>query len=52
MIFILNAMMIMFGYLMELVNQHTEMTNWFPYILGCISGDPLGLYSMPTSLLP
>ena len=38
MIFILNAMMIMFGYLMELVNQHTEKTNWFPYILGCISG--------------
>jgi hypothetical protein len=38
MIFILNAMMIMFGYLMELVNQHTEKTNWLPYILGCISG--------------
>ena len=38
MIFILNAMMIMFGYLMELVNQHTEKTKWFPYILGCISG--------------
>jgi uncharacterized membrane protein len=38
MIFVLNAMMIMFGYLMELVNQKTEKTNWFPFILGCISG--------------
>jgi len=38
MIFILNAMMIMFGYLMEYVNQYTEKTHWFPYILGCISG--------------
>ena len=38
MIFVLNAMMIMFGYLMELVNQHTEKTNWVSYILGCISG--------------
>ena len=37
-IFILNAMMIMFGYSMEYVNQYTEKTNWFPYILGCISG--------------
>jgi len=38
MIFVLNAMMIMFGYLMELVNQKTEKTNWSPFILGCISG--------------
>ncbi len=38
MIFILNAMMIMFGYLMEFVNQYTEKTNWIPYVLGCISG--------------
>jgi len=38
MIFILNAMMIMFGYLMELMNQTTERTNWSPFILGCISG--------------
>ena len=38
MIFILNAMMIMFGYLMELLNQHTEKTNWMPFVLGCISG--------------
>jgi len=38
MIFVLNAMMIMFGYLMELLNQHTEKTDWSPYIFGCISG--------------
>jgi hypothetical protein len=38
MIVVLNAMMIMFGYLMEVVNQHTEKTVWSPFILGCISG--------------
>ncbi|MEM2912389.1 MAG: heliorhodopsin HeR [Candidatus Bathyarchaeia archaeon] len=38
MIFVLNAMMIMFGYLMEIVNQTTEKTVWSPFILGCISG--------------
>ena len=38
MIFILNAMMIMFGYLMEIINQATEKTVWSPFILGCISG--------------
>ena len=38
MIFVLNAMMIMFGYLMELLNQKTEKTNWSPFILGTISG--------------
>jgi len=38
MIFGLNAMMIMFGYLMELINQKTEKTNWSSFILGCISG--------------
>ena len=38
MIFILNAMMIMFGYMMEMVNQKTEKTKWSPFILGCISG--------------
>ncbi|MDH5449217.1 MAG: heliorhodopsin HeR, partial [Candidatus Bathyarchaeota archaeon] len=37
MIFVLNAMMIMFGYLMELINQKTEKTNWTSFILGCIS---------------
>ena len=38
MIFVLNAMMIMFGFLMELVNQKTEKTNWSAFSLGCISG--------------
>ncbi|MHA2008760.1 MAG: heliorhodopsin HeR [Promethearchaeota archaeon] len=38
MIFVLNVMMIMFGYMMELVNQYTEKTNWKPFILGVISG--------------
>ena len=38
MIFVLNAMMIMFGYLMELVNQKTEKTNWSAFNLGCVSG--------------
>jgi hypothetical protein len=38
MIFVLNAMMIMFGYIMELLNQRTEKTNWSPFILGCVSG--------------
>jgi uncharacterized membrane protein len=38
MIFVLNAMMIMFGYLMELINQKTEKTNWSSFIMGCISG--------------
>lgn len=38
MIFLLNALMIMFGYLMELINQRTEKTNWSAFILGSISG--------------
>ena len=38
MFFVLNAMMIMFGYLMELINQKTEKTNWSSFLLGCISG--------------
>ena len=38
MFFVLNAMMIMFGYLMELMNQNTEKTNWSPFIFGCVSG--------------
>ena len=38
MIFVLNAMMIMFGYFMELVNQKTEKTSWSAFIVGCISG--------------
>ena len=38
MIVVLNAMMIMFGYLMEVLNQYTEKTNWSPFLLGCVSG--------------
>jgi len=38
MIVVLNAMMIMFGYLMEVLNQYTEKTKWSPFVLGCISG--------------
>jgi hypothetical protein len=38
MIFVLNAMMIMFGYLMEIINQRTEKTSWSAFLLGCISG--------------
>jgi hypothetical protein len=38
MILVLNAMMIIFGYLMEQINQKTEKTNWSAFILGCISG--------------
>ncbi|MEN3006964.1 MAG: heliorhodopsin HeR [Candidatus Methanosuratincola petrocarbonis] len=37
MIFVLNAMMIMFGYLMEKINQYTKKIDWSPYLLGCIS---------------
>ena len=38
MIFVLNAMMIMFGYLMEVINQKTEKTSWSAFIFGSISG--------------
>jgi hypothetical protein len=38
MIFVLNATMIMFGYLMEKINQYTEKTDWTPFALGCVSG--------------
>lgn len=38
MIFVLNTIMIMCGYLMELINQKTEKTNWSAFELGCISG--------------
>ncbi len=37
-IFSLNAMMILFGWIMELHNQKTEKTNWTSYIFGCIAG--------------
>lgn len=34
----LNAMMILFGWMMELHNQSTQKTNWTAYIFGCIAG--------------
>jgi hypothetical protein len=38
MIFVLNATMIIFGHLMELINQYTAKTDWTAFIAGCISG--------------
>ncbi len=38
MIFTLNALMIMFGYLMEQINQSSERTIWSPFVLGCVAG--------------
>ncbi len=37
-LFGLNAMMNLFGVLMELHNQTTEKTDWTAYIYGCIAG--------------
>lgn len=37
-IFALNAMMILFGYMMELHNQTTERINWTAFAFGCIAG--------------
>ncbi|MDQ6985931.1 MAG: heliorhodopsin HeR [Candidatus Dojkabacteria bacterium] len=34
----LNAMMILFGYVMELHNQTTEKTDWTSFVFGCIAG--------------
>ncbi|MFA6474710.1 MAG: heliorhodopsin HeR [Patescibacteria group bacterium] len=34
----LNAMMILFGWMMELHNQSTKKTDWTAYIFGCIAG--------------
>jgi hypothetical protein len=38
MIFTLNAMMILFGWMMELHNQTTIRTNWTAFWFGCIAG--------------
>ncbi len=38
MLFVLNASMIFFGWLMELYNQKTEVTKWSPFTFGCIAG--------------
>jgi hypothetical protein len=37
-IFALNAMMILFGYMMELHNQTTQRVDWTAFIFGCIAG--------------
>jgi hypothetical protein len=37
-IFTLNAMMILFGYMMELHNQTTQRTDWTSFVFGCIAG--------------
>jgi len=37
-IFFLNMMMILFGWMMELHNQTTAKTNWTSFIFGCIAG--------------
>lgn len=36
--FTLNAMMILFGLMMELHNQTTKKTDWSSFIFGCIAG--------------
>lgn len=38
MLFFLNIMMMLFGWMMELHNQTTQKTNWTSYIFGCIAG--------------
>jgi hypothetical protein len=37
-IFFVNAMMILFGWMMELQNQTTQKVDWTSYIFGCIAG--------------
>ena len=37
-LFFLNMMMILFGWVMEVHNQSTEKTNWLSYYFGCIAG--------------
>jgi hypothetical protein len=37
-LFFLNMMMILFGWMMELHNQTTKKTDWTAYIFGCIAG--------------
>ncbi len=38
MIFVLNAVTMMLGYQMELLNQKTEKTRWSPFLLGTVTG--------------
>jgi len=37
-IFGINAMMNLFGIMMELHNQHTQKTDWTAFIYGCVAG--------------
>jgi heliorhodopsin len=37
-VFALNATMILFGWLMELLGQHTRRTNWLPFWFGSFAG--------------
>jgi Heliorhodopsin len=37
-LFFLNAMMILFGWMMELHNQTTQKTDWTAFYFGCIAG--------------
>jgi hypothetical protein len=37
-VFTLNAMMILFGLIMEKFNQLTKVTDWLSFIFGCIAG--------------
>jgi hypothetical protein len=37
-LFFLNMMMILFGWMMELHNQTTEKTNWTAFYFGCLAG--------------
>lgn len=37
-LFFLNGMMILFGWMMELHNQTTSKVNWTSYIFGCVAG--------------
>jgi len=37
-LFIVNASMILFGWLMEAYNQKTKKVRWSPFIFGCIAG--------------
>lgn len=37
-LFLVNASMILFGWLMESYNQKTDTVRWSPFIFGCIAG--------------
>ena len=37
-LFFMNAMMILFGWMMELHNQTTQKTDWTSFCFGCIAG--------------